>query len=159
LHAKEKEALDHRFYLLYDKIYRADILKFAYRCCRQNGGAAGIDGQKFENIESYDIERWLGELAEELRNKTYQPKAVRRVFIPKPKGKERPMGILTIRDCVVQTAGVLVLAPIFEADLQPELYAYRAGCSALDAVRHVHGLVNRGRGEVVGADLCGYFGF
>lgn len=157
LHAKAKEVPDYRFYLLYDKIYRADILQFAYRCCRQNGGAAGVDGQKFENIESYGIERWLGELAEELRNQTYQPKAVRRVFIPKPNGKQRPLGIPTIRDRVVQTAAVLVLAPIFEADLQPEQYAYRAGCSALDAVRHVHGLVSRGHGEVVDADLSDYF--
>jgi len=157
LHAKAKEAPDYRFYLLYDKIYRADILQFAYRCCRQNGGAAGVDGQKFENIESYGLERWLGELAEELRNKTYQPKAVRRVFIPKANGKQRPLGIPTIRDRVVQTAVVLVLSPIFEADLQPEQYAYRAGCSALDAVRHVHGLVNRGHGEVVDADLSDYF--
>jgi len=157
LHAKAKEVPDYRFYLLYDKIYRADILQFAYRCCRQNGGAAGVDGQKFENIESCGIERWLGELAEELRNKSYQPKAVRRVFIPKPNGKQRPLGIPTIRDRVVQTAAVLVLAPIFEADLQPEQYAYRAGCSALDAVRHVHGLVSRGHGEVVDADLSDYF--
>ena len=95
LHAKAKEVPDYRFYLLYDKIYRADILQFAYRCCRQNGGAAGVDGQKFENIESYGIERWLGELAEELRNQTYQPKAVRRVFIPKANGKQRPLGIPT----------------------------------------------------------------
>jgi len=99
----------------------------------------------------------LGELAEELRNKTCQPKAVRRVFIPKANGKQRPLGIPTIRDRVVQTAVVLVLSPIFEADLQPEQYAYRAGCSALDAVRHVHGLVNRGHGEVVDADVSDYF--
>lgn len=157
LHAKAKETPDYRFYLLYDKLYRADILQFAYRCCRQNGGAAGVDGQGFEQIDSYGSEQWLGELAEELRNKTYQPKAVRRVFIPKPNGKQRPLGIPTIRDRVVQTAVVLVLAPIFEADLQPEQYAYRAGCSALDAVRHVHGLVNYGHSEVVDADLSDYF--
>lgn len=157
LHAKAKEAPDYRFYLLYDKLYRADILQFAYRCCRQNGGAAGVDGQGFEQIDSYGSEQWLGELAEELRNKTYQPKAVRRVFIPKPNGKQRPLGIPTIRDRVVQTVAALVLAPILEADLQPEQYAYRAGCSALDAVRHVHGLVNHGRGEVVDADLSEYF--
>ncbi len=157
LHAKAKETPDYRFYLLYDKLYRADILQFAYRCCRQSGGAAGVDGQGFEQIDSYGSEQWLGELAEELRNKTYQPKAVRRVFIPKPNGKQRPLGIPTIRDRVVQTAVVLVLAPIFEADLQPEQYAYRAGCSALDAVRHVHGLVNYGHSEVVDADLSDYF--
>jgi RNA-directed DNA polymerase len=157
LHAKAKEAPDYRFYLLYDKLYRADIVEFAYRCCRQNGGAAGVDGQDFEQIESYGRERWLGELAEELRNKTYQPKAVMRVFIPKPNGKQRPLGIPTIRDRVVQTAAVLVLAPIFEADLAPEQYAYRAGCSALDAVREVHEWVNRGRSEVIDADLSDYF--
>ena len=116
-----------------------------------------MDGQDFEQIESYGSERWLGELAEELRNKTYQPNAVRRVFIPKPNGKQGPLGIPTIRDRVVQAAAVLVLAPIFEADLASEQYAYRAGCSALDAVRQVHEWVNRGRSEVVDADLSDYF--
>ena len=157
LHAKAKEAPDYRFYLLYDKIYRMDVLQFAYSNCRQNGGAAGVDGQSFEDIESYGLERWLGELAEQLRNKTYQPKAVRRVFIPKANGKQRPLGIPTIWDRVVQTAAVLVLAPIFEADLPEEQYAYRQGRSALDAVRHAHTLVSRGHSEVVDADLSAYF--
>jgi group II intron reverse transcriptase/maturase len=157
LHAKAKEAPDYRFYLLYDKIHRMDVLQFAYSCCRQNGGAAGVDGQSFEDIESYGAERWLGELAEQLRNKTYQPKAVRRVFIPKANGKQRPLGIPTLRDRVVQTAAVLVLAPIFEADLPEEQYAYRQGRSALDAVRHAHALVSRGHSEVVDADLSAYF--
>lgn len=157
LHAKAKAASDYRFYLLYDKLYREDILTFAYQGCRKNKGAPGVDGQSFADIEAYGVERWLGELAQELRSKTYQPQAVRRVWIPKEDGKRRPLGIPTIRDRVVQTAAVLVLEPIFEADLQPEQYAYRPERSALDAVRRVHGLLNTGYTEVVDADLSGYF--
>ena len=157
LHAKAKGSPSYRFYALYDKVYRADVLEFAYRCCLQNGGAAGVDSERFEDIEAYGTERWLGELAEQLRNKTYRPEAVRRVWIPKPDGSKRPLGIPTVRDRVVQTAAVLVLEPIFEADLQPEQYAYRPGRSALDAVRSVHKLLNTGHTEVVDADLSGYF--
>ena len=157
LHAKAKGSPSYRFYLLYDKVYRPDVLFFAYRGCRANGGAAGVDGQTFESIEAYGVERWLGELTETLKKKTYQPEAVRRVWIPKPDGKQRPLGIPTIRDRVVQTAAVLVLEPIFEADLPTEQYAYRPGRSALDAVRKVHALVNTGYTEVVDADLSGYF--
>jgi len=118
---------------------------------------AGVDGQTFEDIESYGVERWLGELTEGLRKKTYRPEAVRRVWIPKPGGKQRPLGILTLKDRVVQMAAVLVLEPIFEADLQPEQYAYRPGRSALDAVQAVHALLNMGHTEVIDADLSGYF--
>jgi RNA-directed DNA polymerase len=157
LHAKAKEATGYRFYALYDKVYRRDILAFAYARCRANGGAPGIDGQTFADIEAYGVDRWLDELAEDLRRKTYQPSPVRRVNIPKPDGKLRPLGIGTIRDRVAQMAAVLVLEPIFEADLQPEQHAYRAEHSALDAVRQVHGLVNTGHTEVVDADLSGYF--
>jgi len=117
LHAKAKESPDYRFYALYDKVYRADVLAFAFRRCRLNGGVAGVDGERFEDIEAYGVERWLGELTEELREKTYRPQAVLRVWIPKPDGSQRPLGIPTVRDRVVQTAVVLVLEPIFEADL------------------------------------------
>jgi group II intron reverse transcriptase/maturase len=157
LQAKAKRAPTYRFYALYDKLYRADVLAFAYARCRANGGAAGIDDQTFADIETYGLQKWLGELTEELQKKTYQPQAVRRVWIPKPDGKQRPLGIPTIRDRVVQMAAVLVLEPIFEADLQPEQYAYRPDRSALDAVRAVHALVNTGHTEVVDADLSGYF--
>ncbi|HEX4920730.1 MAG TPA: hypothetical protein VFV92_08320, partial [Candidatus Bathyarchaeia archaeon] len=124
LHAKAKEAPKFRFYALYDKVYRKDVLAHAYERCEANGGAAGIDDQTFEDIEPYGAERWLDELTQELKSRTYQPKPVRRVYIPKPDGKQRPLGIPTIRDRVVQTAAVLVLEPIFEADLPAEQYAY-----------------------------------
>jgi RNA-directed DNA polymerase len=157
LHAKAKGSPTLRFYSLYDKLYRRDILSHAYARCKANEGSAGVDGRTFRDIEAYGIERWLGELAEELRNKTYRPQAVRRVHIPKPNGTLRPLGIPTIRDRVVQMASVLVLEPIFEADLQPEQYAYRPGRSALDAVQKVRRLVNNGHSEVIDADLSGYF--
>ncbi len=157
LHAKAKESPQQRFHALYDKVYRRDVLAFAYRLCRLNDGAPGADGRTFAEIESSGLEGWLGELAEEIRKKTYRPEAVRRVHIPKPNGKTRPLGIPTIRDRVVQTAAVLVLEPIFEADLLPEQYAYRPGRSAHDAIKHVHGLLNTGHRNVVDADLSGYF--
>jgi group II intron reverse transcriptase/maturase len=157
LHDKAKGSPSFRFYALYDKVYRKDVLAFAYACCKANGGAAGMDGQTFEGIEEYGVERWLDELAEELRSRAYRPQPVRRVWIPKPDGKQRPLGVPTIRDRTVETAAVLVLEPIFEADLQPEQYAYRQDRSALDAVKHVHKLINTGYGEIVDADLSGYF--
>jgi RNA-directed DNA polymerase len=157
LQAKAKRAPTYRFYALYDKVYRMDVLEHALARCRANGGVAGVDGQTFADIEAYGEAKWLGELAVELKNKTYQPRALRRVWIPKPDGSERPLGIPTIRDRVAQMAAVLILEPIFEVDLQPEQYAYRAERSALDAVRAVHALVNTGHTEVVDADLSGYF--
>jgi len=157
LHAKAKESPNFRFYALYDKVHREDILAFAYECCKANGGAAGVDDQTFEDIEAYGVKRWLDELTQELKSRTYQPKPVRRVYIPKPDGKQRPLGIPAIRDRVAETAAVLVLEPIFEADLPPEQYAYRQDRSALDAVEHVHKLINFGHGQIVDADLSGYF--
>jgi group II intron reverse transcriptase/maturase len=159
LHAKAKESPSYRFYALYDKVYRADVLGHAYRICQRNGGAPGVDRQTFERIKQYGEQPWLDELAEELRTKRYRPEAVRRVHIPKPgqPQRTRPLGIPTIKDRVVMTAALLVLEPIFEADLQPEQYAYRPQRSALDAVRHVHALLKSRHWQVIDADLSGYF--
>jgi group II intron reverse transcriptase/maturase len=157
LHTKAKNSPDYRFYALYDKVYRWDVLAVAYTQCRENGGAPGVDKQTFKDIEEYGPFQWLSELAEELRSGTYEPKPVRRVYIPKPDGKQRPLGIPCIKDRVVQTAVMLVLEPIFEADLEPEQHAYRPERSALDAVRLVERLIRSGHTEVVDADLSGYF--
>ncbi len=157
LRAKAKEAPSYRFYALYDKLYRADVLEWSYALCRMNKGAPGCDEETFLAIESYGLERWLGELAQELKDKTYRPQALRRVWIPKGDGKLRPLGIPTIRDRVVQAAATLVMEPIFDEDLQPEQHAYRAGHSAHQAVCEVQGWLDRGYIEVVDADLSGYF--
>jgi group II intron reverse transcriptase/maturase len=158
LHAKAKAAPSFRFYALYDKIYREDILAHAYAQCRANQGAPGVDGQEFAEVERYGVERWLGELAQALKEETYRPDAIRRVSIPKANGKLRPLGIATLRDRVCMSAALRVLEPIFEADLPPEQYAYRPGRSALGAVRAVEGLLKSGYGAVVDADLSDCFG-
>ena len=158
LHAKAKAEPGFCFYALYDKISRDDILMHAYAQCRSNKGAPGVDGQDFADIEAYGVERWLGELALALREETYRPDPIRRVFIPKANGKLRPLGISTLRDRVGMTAAMLVLEPIFEADLPPEQYAYRPGRNAQQAVIEVAETVYYGRPEVVDADLADYFG-
>ncbi len=157
LHAKAKDEPGFRFYALYDKIYRQDVMEHAYACCRANKGAAGVDGLTFEEVESYGAERWIGELAQQLREESYRPEAVRRVFVPKPNGKQRPLGIPRLADRVCQTAAMLVLEPIFEADMPAEQYAYRQHRNAQDAVSAVHWLLNGGHTNVVDADLAGYY--
>ena len=157
LYLKAKAEPDFRFYQLYDKVYREDILLHAYRLAKSNGGAPGVDGVTFRMIEAEGLEEWLSGIREELRTKTYKPKPVRRVMIPKPGGGERPLGIPTIKDRVVQTATKLVIEPIFEADLEPNTYGYRPKRSALDAVQKVHKLLREGYTDVVDADLTKYF--
>src|SRR5262245_7327853 len=147
LHAKAKAEAGYRFYALYDKISRDDILAHAYAQCRSNKGAPGSDGQDFADIEAYGDERWLAELALALRQETYRPEPIRRVYIPKANGKLRPLGISSVRDRVCMTATLLVLEPIFEADLPPEIYAYRAGRNAQQAVVEVEERLFRGRSE------------
>ncbi len=157
LYWKAKEEPSYRFYLLYDKIYREDILALAYALAKSNRGAPGVDGQSFAAIESQGLQEWLIGIRNDLRAKTYKPQPVRRVMIPKPGGGERPLGVPTIRDRVVQTAAKLVLEPIFEADLEPEAYGYRPKRSAHDAIKRVHKLLCEGYTDVVDADLSKYF--
>jgi RNA-directed DNA polymerase len=158
LHAKAKSTPGYRFYALYDKISRDDILAHAYAQCRSNKGAPGVDGQDFADIEAYGVQRWLGELALALREESYRPESIRRVFIPKANGKLRPLGIATLRDRVCMTAAMLVLDPIFEADLPPEQYAYRPGRNAQQAAIDVKDTLFYDHPEVVDADLADYFG-
>src|ERR1700693_850364 len=157
LYQKAKEEPSYRFYLLYDKMYREDILAHAYALAKSHQGAPGVDGQSFWGIESQGLEEWLSGVREDLRAKTYQPQAVRRVMIPKPGGGERPLGIPTIRDRVVQAAAKIVLEPIFEADFEDGAYGYRPRRSAIDAVKETHRLLCRGYTDVVDADLSKYF--
>jgi RNA-directed DNA polymerase len=158
LYRKAKAEPAFRFYLLYDKICREDILRHAYALARENAGAAGVDGMTFATIEASGVEAWLAGLREELVSKMYRPDPVRRVMIPKPHGGgERPLGIPTIRDRVVQTAAKLVLEPIFEADFEDNAYGYRPARGAVDAVKDVHRHLCRGYTDVVDADLSRYF--
>src|SRR5271170_3395347 len=157
LYCKAKAEPTFRFYLLYDKIYREDILSHAYRLARANAGAPGVDGVTFAQIEAEGLDAWLASLREELVLKTYRSAPVRRVMIPKPGGGERPLGIPTIRDRVVQAAAKIVLEPIFEADFEDGAYGYRPRRSAIDAVKEAHRLLCRGYTDVVDADLSKYF--
>jgi RNA-directed DNA polymerase len=157
LYRKAKNEPEYRFYQLYDKVYREDILDHAYELARANHGAPGVDGESFEDIESRGLGEWKNGLREELRNKTYQPQPVRRVMIPKPGGGERPLGIPTIRDRVAQTAAKLILEPIWEAELEPNAYGYRPRKSAQGAIRKVEELLHEGYTDVVDADLSKYF--
>jgi len=157
LYEKAKREPDFRFYSLYDKVCWPETLAQAYRQAKANAGAAGVDGIRFEDIESCGVERWLAELRQELVEETYRPQPVRRVLIPKPGGGERPLGIPTIRDRVVQTAVVLLLEPIFETDFEDNVYAYRPERSAHDALAEVRKRLYGGQEHVVDADVTKYF--
>jgi RNA-directed DNA polymerase len=158
LYTKAKQEPAYRFYLLYDKVYRPDILAHAYALSKQKGGAPGVDGVTFADIEAAGVEPWLAAVQEALRTETYRPQPVRRVLIPKPGGVgERPLGIPVIQDRVVQTAALRILQPIFEADLEPTAYGYRPGRTAVQAVQAVHRALCAGHAEVIDADLSRYF--
>lgn len=158
LYTKAKQEPDYRFYALYDKVYRADILRHAYNLVRSNKGAPGIDGVSFETIEAGEgVELLLERLTEEVKNRTYRPMPVRRVMIPKPDGSQRPLGIPTIRDRVVQMAVKLVIEPIFEADFCECSYGFRPKRSAHDAVDDVADALHKGYSLVIDADLSKYF--
>ncbi len=142
---------------MYDKVWRADILRHAHDLARANQGAPGVDGVTFEQIETVGLQNWLTRLGEELRTRTYRCQPVRRVMIPKPDGGERPLGIPTIRDRVVQTAAKLVLDPIFKADLDPAARGYRPKRGGGQAIQAVLDLLRQGYTDVVDADLSKYF--
>lgn len=158
LYTKAKQEPGYRFYALYDKVYRADILRYAYNLVRSNKGAPGTDGVSFETIEAGEgVELFLERLTEEVKNRTYRPMPVRRVMIPKPDGSQRPLGIPTIRDRVVQMAVKLVIEPIFEADFCECSYGFRPKRSAHDAVDDVADALHKGYSLVIDADLSKYF--
>jgi group II intron reverse transcriptase/maturase len=158
LQTKAKTEPAYRFYSLWDKVCREDVLDEAYRRCRANAGASGVDGEIFDQIDAHGVDRWLGKLRRELVAGTYAPMPLLRVWIPKSNGGQRPLGIPTIRDRVVQMAVVLVIGPIFEADLLPQQYGFRPGLDAKMAIRRVFWHVTQHwRQEVVDADLRDYF--
>jgi group II intron reverse transcriptase/maturase len=157
LNEKAKADKKFRFYSLYDKTYRMDILEEAYRRAKANGGAAGCDGETFQDVESKGRAEYLAELQEELKSEKYKPKPVLRVYIPKANGKMRPLGIPTVRDRIVQTAFLMVLEPIFEADFTDSSYGFRPKRSAHGAIKEIHKYLNWGCEEIYDVDLEKYF--
>jgi len=159
LYRKAKQEKEYRFYLLYDKVYRMDILSHAYRLIRANKGVSGIDGVTFESIEEMEggEQRYLASIADELKNKIYKAMPVRRVYIPKADGSKRPLGIPTVKDRVVQMAVKVVIEPIFEADFQENSYGFRPKRDAHQAMNDVSLQLRSGKTQVIDADISKYF--
>jgi len=157
LYQKAKQEKEYRFYILYDKIFQAHILEEAYRLCRAKNGSPGIDRQSFKDTEQNGREQFLAEIKEELRTRTYKPQAVKRVWLEKENGGERPLGIPTIKDRVVQRACILVIEPIFEADFNESSYGFRPKRSAKGAIAEIRNALRSGNHTVYDADLSKYF--
>jgi group II intron reverse transcriptase/maturase len=159
LYRKAKAQPDYRFWSLYSELTRMDLLEYALQLVQRNGGAPGVDGQSIESITATPETRqqWLEQLQRELQTKTYRPSPVRRVYIPKPDGNQRPLGIPTVKDRVVQMVALLVLAPIFEADFHPNSFGFRPQRRAQQALDAIIQALRQGKLEVVDADLSKYF--
>ncbi|MBL8949808.1 MAG: group II intron reverse transcriptase/maturase [Myxococcaceae bacterium] len=158
LYVAAKQQKGRRFHALYDRIHRSDVLWKAWGCVKSNRGAAGVDGMTLEAVEQYGVERLLSELQDELRAGEYVPSPVLRRYIPKADGRQRPLGIPTVKDRVAQAAAKLVLEPIFEADFLPCSYGFRPKRSATDALETIRETANAGCNHVLDADISDYFG-
>src|SRR3990172_7599195 len=157
LYCKAKQERDYKFYVLYDKMFIPFMLQEAYKKVKTNGGSAGIDGQDFKDIEEYGLEKFLHELGEDLRKRTYKPQAVKRVWIEKANGGKRPLGIPTIRDRVAQAVCKMIIEPIFEADFEECSYGFRPNRSSKDAIKEIKEHLQEGKTDVLDADLSSYF--
>ena len=157
LYQKAKQERKYKFYVLYDKMFIAYMLREAWESVRANGGSPGVDRLTIADVEQYGVEQYLVELGEDLRKQTYRPQAVKRVMIPKANGGERPLGIPTVKDRIAQTVCKMILEPIFEADFEDSSYGFRPGRSSKDAITTIRGSLKEGKTEVYDADLSKYF--